>query len=255
MNLIDNFQNSLIFYPSKEIYSSPVQEGIEHEEVYINTEDSERLHGYFLGAPGSANFKSTPTIIYLHGNAENVSTWYQAPVEIQKHVSVNALIVDYRGYGKSTGTPSTKGVISDALAMYKYLIDKGFKPEDISIYGRSIGGAIALELASRVKVKSVVVQSSFTSLVDIAKELYPFIPKAIINGNLWNSKELIRQINCPVLISHGDRDEIVSVSHSHKLFELANEPKKLIILKGAAHNDVSSYFNEDYFQALKEIFL
>lgn len=252
MNLIENIHSSFIFYPSKEVYSSPSQEGIEYKEVFIKTKDGETLHGYFLPSPlGQTN----KTIIYLHGNAENVSTWYQAPAEIQKEVPVNALIVDYRGYGKSTGKPTIEGVVIDAEAMYQYLIDKGFKSEDISIYGRSIGGAIALELASRVKVKSVVVQSSFTSLVDIAKELYPFIPKVIVNGKFWNSKELIKKINCPVLISHGDRDEIVSVNHSYKLYEVANEPKKLIILKGASHNDISSYFNEEYFQALKEIFL
>jgi len=178
MNLIQNIHNTLIFYPSKEVYSSPQNDGINHKEVFIKTKDGETLHGYFLPSPHGQTKK---TIIYLHGNAENVSTWYEAPVEIQKHVPVNALIVDYRGYGKSTGSPSIEGVVTDAQAMYEYLLLKeGFKGEDISIYGRSIGGAIGLELASRVKVKSIVVQSSFTSLVDIAKELYPFIPKVIV---------------------------------------------------------------------------
>ena len=137
--------------------------------------------------------------------------------------------------------------------MYKYLTHKGYKPEEISLYGRSIGGAIALELAAKEKVKSVVVQSSFTSLKDIAKDIYPFVPEVLIEGNYWDSKELIKKINCPVLISHGDKDEIVPVSHSYKLFELANEPKKLIILKGATHNDVSSYFNEEYFEMLAKL--
>ena len=256
MDLIENIHNSLIFNPTKDFDSSPKDEGINHEEVYIKTSDGETLHGYFFPAPDvRAGLKPAPTIIYLHGNAQNVSTWYVAPVEIQKHVPVNALLIDYRGYGKSTGKPTVEGVIKDALAMYKYLIDRGFKPEEISLYGRSIGGAVALELAAKEKVKSVVVQSSFTSLTDIAKELYPFIPNALINNNSWNSKELIKKINCPVLISHGDKDEIVSISHSYKLYEAANKPKKLIVLKGATHNDISSYFNKEYFEALREMML
>lgn len=251
MNLIETIHNSLIFLPSKEFYSSPAQDGIAFEEVPINTPDGETLFGYLL----PAKEKTQKTIIYLHGNADNVSTWYQAPLEIQKHVSVNALIVDYRGYGKSTGKPTIEGVITDAQTMYKFLIDRGYKSEDISVYGRSIGGAIALELASKEKVKSIVVQSSFTSLRDLAKEIYPLLPQFIVRDDIWNSKNLIKKIHCPILISHGDEDEIVQVSHAHKLYELANEPKKLIILKGATHNDISSYLNEEYFRALEDLFL
>ena len=256
MEIIENIHSSLIFYPSNEFISSPAQDGIEHEEVFIKTLDDEKLHGYFLPAPVQAGFKSasTKTVIYLHGNAQNVSAWYLAPVEIQKHVPVNFLLVDYRGYGKSTGKPSIEGVITDAQAMYKYLIDKGFKPEDISIYGRSIGGAIGLELGIREKVKSIVIQSSFTSLKEIAKVLFPFIPNNLVKNALWNSREIIKKINIPVLISHGDKDEIVPVSHSYKLYETANEPKKLIILKSATHNNISSYFNDEYFNVLKELF-
>ena len=251
MEILENIHSSLVFYPSKEFISSPAQDGIEHKEVFINTPDGEKLHGYFF----PASIKTNKTVIYLHGNAQNVSTWYIAPVEIQKHVAVNFLLVDYRGYGKSTGKPTMEGVIIDALAMYKYLIAKGFKAEDISVYGRSIGGAIALELSIREKVKSIVIQSSFTSLREIAKEMFPFIPNLLVKNDLWNSKGLIKEVNIPVLISHGDRDDIVHVSHSYKLFEVANNPKKLIILKGASHNDISSFLTEEYFTALKELFL
>ncbi len=249
MEILENIHSSLIFYPSKEFISSPAQDGIEHEEIFIKTSDGEKLHGYFLPA------KTEKIVIYLHGNAQNVSTWYLAPVEIQKYVPVNFLLVDYRGYGKSTGNPSTKGVITDAQAMYKYLISRDYKPENISVYGRSIGGAIALELSIREKVKSIVIQSSFTSLKEIAKELFPFIPNHLVKNDLWNSQEIIKKINIPVLISHGDKDEIVPVSHSYKLYELGNEPKKLIILKGASHNDISSYFTEEYFKSLTDLFI
>lgn len=251
MDLIGELHSSLIFAPTREIYSSPKDEGLPYEEVYIKTSDGETLYGYYL----PVKEKTNKVVIYLHGNAQNVGDWYPAVLEIQRYVPVNFLLIDYRGYGKSTGKPSVEGTVIDAQAMYKYLLDKGFKAGDISLYGRSIGGAIALELAVKDKVKGTVVQSSFTSLKDIAKYLYPWLPQIVIRNNIWNSKELIKKINCPVLISHGDKDEVVPQEHSYKLFEAANEQKKLIILKGAAHNDISSYFNEEYFNTLKKLFL
>lgn len=249
--MIESLHNTLMFAPTRVFMDSPADHGINHEEVLIDTSDGEKLYGYLI----PYKEKTDKTIIYLHGNADNVSSWYTACTEIQKHVPVNALVVDYRGYGKSTGSPTRKGVINDSLAMYDYLIQRGIIPDDISIYGRSIGGAIGLELASRRKVKSIVLQSSFTCIRDIAKDVYPLIPQIVILNNLLNSAELIKKTNIPVLISHGSNDETVPVKHSYKLFELANEPKKLIILEGAGHNDVSQFFNEEYFAALKELFL
>ena len=250
MNLIKNLHNNLIFYPTKEIFSNPSRTDISYEEVFIDTEDGEKLYGYFLPAKNETD----KAIIYLHGNAQNVGDWWLAPAEIQKYMNVNALIVDYRGYGKSTGTPSVKGVNHDAAAMYKYLISRDFKPENISIYGRSMGGAVGIELATKVQIKSITVQSSFLSLRKIARDLYPLIPKILIQEKHWDSEKFIKSIKVPVLISHGDKDEIIPISHSHELFKLANEPKKLIVLKGSSHNDVSSYFNNEYFQTIENLF-
>lgn len=249
MNLLDNLYSSLIFYPSNVLVSSPVNEGISYEEVFINTPDGEKLHGYFF----PASEKTSKVLLYLHGNGDNVGGWYPAPVGIQKHVPVNALLMDYRGYGKSTGKPTIEGVIKDAFAMYECLLQRGYKGEDISLYGRSLGGGIALELATKKKFCSVILQSTFTSLREIAKDLYPTIPSFLIKNNLLNSIELIKKVNVPVFISHGSEDEVISVKHSYRLFEAANEPKKLLTLKGATHNDVSVYFNDEYFQILKEM--
>lgn len=251
MDLIGTIHNNLIFYPTKEFYSSPSDAGIDFEEVFVDTTDNEKLYGYFL----PAKTKTDRVVIYLHGNAENVGNWYPACVDIQKEIPVNMLLIDYRGYGKSTGTPSAEGVNIDAVSMYNFLLKQGFKSENVSVYGRSIGGAIGLELASQVLVRSVIVQSSFISFRKIAKELYPFIPDAFIKNNYWDSAKIIKNIKVPVLISHGDKDEIIPVSHSKELFKSANEPKKMIILKGATHNDISRYFTGEYFQALKELFL
>ena len=250
LDIIENMHSYLMFVPSKDFLSSPKNDGIEYEEVFIDTTDGEKLYGYFL----PAKEKTKNTMLYLHGNADNVSSWYISCMEIQKHVPVNALIVDYRGYGKSTGRPTRSGVIIDAQSMYKYLIQRGFTSNDISIYGMSIGGAIGLELAVREKVKSIVIQSSISSIQEVAKDMYPMIPQIIIRDDLFNSSENIKKINVPVFISHGSNDETVPVKHSYRLFELANEPKKLLILKGAGHNELSKFFNEEYFDILKELF-
>ncbi len=257
MNIIDELHNKLIFYPSKEFYSSPEVDGIPYEEVFIKTPDKQTLHGYFFPAviDGIKPVSCNKVVLYLHGNGQNVSTWYMAAAELQANIPVNILLVDYRGYGKSTGFPSINGVNIDAHSMYQYLVQRGFNPENISIYGRSIGGAIGLELAGRERIKSIVVQSSFSSLKDIAKEVYPILPDFLIKNNSWNSIETIKILKCPVLISHGDKDDMIPVHHAYKLYDAANEPKKLVILNSADHNDLSSCFTSEYFNALKELFL
>lgn len=250
-NPLGKLRDSLIFAPSKEFSNLINEEGINHESVFIDTPDGEKLHGYFL----PAKEKTDKVMLYLHGNDENVSRWFLGPVHIQERLNINALIVDYRGYGKSTGKPTSEGVIVDALAMYQYLLDKGYKPENISVYGRSLGGAIALELASRVKIRSVVFQSSFTSLKELLKYHLPYLPSFLIKNDLFNSRELIRKINVPVLISHGSSDKIVPLNHAYSMYELANDPKKLIILNGAGHEHLKDFYTEEYFEILRRFFL
>lgn len=245
----NKLRDYLLLAPSSIVYSSPEREGVISEEVFIDTSDGEKLHGYFL----PAKQKTNKVVIFLHGHDLNVSRWFLAPVHLQESVDVNFLIVDYRGYGKSTGRPSCNGLITDALAMYRYLIDKGYRSEDISVYGRSLGGAVALELASRVRVKSVVVQSSFSSLREIMKFHLPCLPSFLIKDDLFNSKELIKKVHVPVLISHGTNDKRVPLEHAKKLYDLANEPKKLVLLPGAGHEHLKDFFTKEYLEVLKKI--
>lgn len=239
-----------VFSPEKKGASLPKENANIYEEVYVDTPDGEKLHGYFM----LLKEKTDKVMIYLQGRDENVSRWYLGPKNIQEHVPVNALIVGYRGYGNSSGEPSCKGVVTDALSMYQYLLDKGYKPENISLYGRSLGGAVALELASKVKVRSVVVQSSFSSLRDIMKYSHPFVPAILVNNKIFNSNKRIKEINAPVLICHGTKDDVVPVEHGCKLYNVANEPKKLIILPGAGHRHLKAFFNEEYYKVLRELF-
>lgn len=252
---LELIQNRLLFQPDKELGSIPRE--VQEQEVSIKTKDGETLHGYFLKAKENTD----KTIIYLHGNADNVGSWYRDGTEIQKHVKANVLVVDYRGYGKSTGKPSREGVITDAEAMYEYLVkEKNINGNNISIFGISVGGAIGVELATRLKkenksLRSLILQSSFTSLRDVVKNLLPYLPGFLVRNDMLNSLELIRDLTIPILISHGNKDEIISYEHSKKLYEAANSPKKLVTLEGAHHNDTSEFRakNEEYYKELKKL--
>lgn len=251
-NLQHILRDYLLFFPNKKLYPLDKLSRVNHEEVYIKTFDGETLHGYLL----IANKNSNKVTIFFHGNDSNVSKWCSAPLRIQEKVPVNFLIADYRGYGKSTGSPTFQGIILDALAMYDYLIkNRGYKPEDISLYGRSLGGAPALELARKVKTGPVVIQSSFTTFTELVNYTYPLIPNFAIKNDLFNLKDLIKKINVPVLISHGSADKTAPIKFAHELYNAANEPKKLIILNGAGHNSLAQYFTDEYYDTLRELFL
>ncbi len=253
LNIREKIVNRLMLKPSKEEYSHPSKSGLEYKDVFISTLDGESLHGYYLPSPETA--PADKIMIFFHGYDKNVTSWFPACANIQRHVPINALIMDYRGYGKSTGTPSTKGLITDALATYNYLIENGFKGENISLYGQSLGSAVALELASRVKVRSLVVQSSYHSFKNLISYHHPFIPSFLIKNDLFNPTQLIKKINVPILIGHGAEDKISPVANGKLLYSLANEPKKLIVLERAGHGHLTKYLTEEYFESIKKLFL
>ncbi len=257
LDLRNKLINYLMFKPTDIEYSHPSKSNIQYKDVLVTTPDGETLHGYYLPCPVSTGVESVPVnkiMLFLHGYDKNVTSWFAACTNLQKHVPINALIMDYRGYGQSTGTPSCKGLITDALAMYQHLINNGYKGEDISLYGQSLGSAVALELATRVKIQSIAIQSSYISLRNLLKYHQPYIPSIFIKNDLFNPSELIKKINVPILIGHGSEDKISPLGNAYKLFDLANEPKKLIILNGAGHGHLKNYLTEEYFETMKKLY-
>lgn len=248
-DLRELFLSYFLFLPSKKIYPIPESDRNSLQDVFIHTSDREKLHGFFMPAKN----KTSKVMLYLHGNDYNVYRWYLAPAHLQQRLDVNVLIADYRGYGSSTGKPTSYGIISDALAMYKFLTDNWVKPEDILVYGRSLGGAVALELTSRVLVKGVVVQSSFLSLRELFKYHMPYFPQVLVKNDVFNSEELIKKVNVPVFVSHGLEDDILLPSHSERLFQAANEPKYYASLPGAGHFHLNDFYTDEYFQILREM--
>ncbi|MBI3308398.1 MAG: alpha/beta hydrolase [Candidatus Melainabacteria bacterium] len=269
--------NFFLFKPVKvrlkdEFKGLPIDDGYAYEDIFMDTSDGEKLHGFYIPAKEATD----KVVIYLHGYDQNVGVWYKAATNLIDNIPVNVLLVDYRGYGLSTGSPTREGVINDAVSMYQYLLEKGFEGKNISLHGRSLGGAIALEAASRLRregndLKGIYLQSTYSNMKDVVEDVRPGIPptwprwvpsllpfrRSIILNDLFNSEERIKELaGIPVLISHGTKDKMISREHVLKLHEALCEPKSDIVwLEGAGHNHQKHAYTPEYFAMLKKLYL
>ncbi len=229
--LMPLLEKRLLFYPSKIIDTIPGDLGLEYEDVFFKTSDGIELHGWFIPA-GDAY----ATVLFFHGNAGNIGH----RVEIAKSFvdkGMNFFIFDYRGFGKSKGSPDEKGIYLDGLAAYSYLLEaKGILAKKIVLYGKSLGAAVAIETALRSDPGALIAESGFTSLRDMAREIYSPLPLWLFIGNKYNSLAKIDQIEVPLLVIHSKDDEIVPFNHGEQLFERAGEPKEFYQIRGG-HND------------------
>ena len=222
-----------MYFPSAVCEQTPADFRLAYREVAIETEDGERLHGWWLPS-GSV---SLGHVLLLHGNAGNVCDRLMH-AELLVAAGFDVLLFDYRGYGRSTGRPSEHGTYRDARAALAALEDQpGVDGSRIVYVGESLGGAVALALAIERAPMALVLQSAFSSVRDMARVHYPFIPAALV-PDAYPSLRLIRRLEAPLLVLHGDRDEVVPVAQGRALFEAAHEPKRLRILPGIAHNDL-----------------
>jgi fermentation-respiration switch protein FrsA (DUF1100 family) len=236
-------EDFFVFFPQKNFDFSPEDFRLTYKEVCFSAEDGETLHGWYFPQP-----QGGPVVLYCHGNAGNISHRLdQISRLLGKNLQV--LIFDYRGYGKSTGRPSEKGIYADGMAAFDYLVGmEGLSPDNIVVYGHSLGAAVAVEVALRREVKSLIIESAFASTKEMAKTmllfrfLSPFLPVH------YNSLEKLPQIRVPVLIMHGEADEIVPFSMGEMLYGAARAPKFFFPLKGAGHNDTYIVGGEAYFQ-------
>ena len=258
----DAAHNNFIYKPSRELETTPDKLGVSHEPVSITTHDGEELKGYYLEAP----IETRKTVIYLHGRANNISHHLKEVTEIQKQIPINVLMIDYRGFGESTLKPN-KRITEDALAidadaMYDYLITKrGLSPEDISVYGHSLGGAVAVQLSTRKEIDRLIVDATFTSLKDVGKDyFYSIVPKSWVGkvaGDEFNSIEAIKKIKAKkVCVIHGTSDNVVPLEHSARLFGAIDKPKEIIVLEGANHSNCRECIlkSEDHTDKLRKFF-
>jgi fermentation-respiration switch protein FrsA (DUF1100 family) len=235
------------YYPLK--YPSgfwDLQSEVGAEDVWPLTSDTVRLHAWWVAAP------EVPFVtLYLHGNAGNVTHRLLQIRELTAAGS-SVLMLDYRGYGKSEGSPSERGLYRDADAAYQYLRDRGYRSPQIVLQGESLGPAVAVDLASRNECAGVVLEAAFTSGRDVAGTVLPLVGPLIFRG--FDSRHQIAKIRAPILFFHGERDDIIPLKLGRALFNAAAEPKTFLEVPIAGHNDLVETAGEDYRKALHQFY-
>ncbi|MDH3712462.1 MAG: alpha/beta hydrolase [Gammaproteobacteria bacterium] len=232
--------------PARTLVTTPARYGLAYENVRFETEDGVSLHGWFLPVQGA-----TTTVLFFHGNAGNISHRLDS-LAIFARLGLQVLIFDYRGYGESSGKPSETGTYRDATGAWHYLtVTRGIASQDIVLFGRSLGGAVAIELASRVDAGALMVESSFTSVPEMAATLYPFLPVRWLARLHYPSLQRIGDVQCPVLVLHSENDEIIPFKHGQSLYRAAPQPKAFYVM-GGGHNDGFFVSGDAYVQALDD---
>lgn len=223
-------QSHLVYFPDKQLSNTPGALGLEYTSTSIPTSDGETLHGWWVPVADAKG-----TVLLFHGNAGNISHRINYLTMFSK-LGYNTLLLDYRGYGQSSGKPSESGTYLDAQAAWRYLTEtKGIAPERIVLFGESLGGAIAAWLAVKEKPGLLVLASAFTSVPELAAEFYPFLPVRWISQFNYNTLKTLQAVHCPVFIAHSPQDDIVPFHHGQRLFQAAHEPKQFLELEGS-HN-------------------
>jgi hypothetical protein len=221
----------LAHLPGRQLEATPRDAGFDYVDVTVNTADGISLHGWYVYAPNPRG-----TVLFLHGNAGNISHRLDS-IAIFHELGLDTFIIDYRGYGQSEGKPGEEGTYRDAEAAWEHLVtERGEDPARIVVFGRSIGGGVAAWLATRHKAAALVVESSFTSAVEMAAHLYPFMPVRLISRLQYPVADYVARAECPVLIVHSRDDEIIPFAMGQALYEAAPAPKAFIELAGDHNN-------------------
>jgi len=242
-------ENRFIYFPPRypEGFVPPENYGLRLEEVWMTAQDGVRLNAYFLAQPPSPK-----ALLWFHGNAENIGFGLEQ-MKVLAGLGVSILEVDYRGYGKSEGAPDEAGVYQDASAAYDYLVQaRHFHPRNIILYGHSLGGAVAVDLASRRECGGLIVASSFSSLREMARRILRVPGLEYVPKSRFDSLRKIRQVSAPILVVHGMRDQVVPFSMGKKLYQAAPEPRAFFAVVGAGHDDVLAVGGEPYLRRLRD---
>ncbi|SUZ52004.1 uncharacterized protein METZ01_LOCUS4858, partial [marine metagenome] len=243
-----------VFFPVTELLYTPNDVNLGYEDVRIQTSDGLELRGWFVpGEPWAASgADSNVTWLWFHGNGGNIGHRIGELALAHHRMGANIFIFDYRGYGESEGTASEKGIYLDSRAVIEYLASRPDVDRDRIVYlGHSLGTAVAVELALNRPPMAMVLVSPFASVRNMANLMLPFPLLGWLVWNHFDSISRICQIDAPILVLHGDQDEIVPISQGRKLYEAANQPKRFQTLEGAAHNDTYEVAGEQYWGAIE----
>ncbi|MDH3352322.1 MAG: alpha/beta hydrolase [Gammaproteobacteria bacterium] len=230
--------------PGRALVMTPNDVGIDYQDVSIETADGVTLHGWFITG------RSPRVLLFFHGNAGNISHRLDSIAQF-RDLGLSVFIIDYRGYGQSEGRTTEKGMYRDADAAWSYLIEsRGVAARDIVIFGRSLGASVASRLAMQNQPLALILESSFTSVPDIAQDLYPWLPVRWLSRLSHATRDYVRDVHCPVLVVHSRDDEIIPFHHSETIFASANEPRTLLAIRGT-HNDAFLRDERNYIEGFR----
>jgi fermentation-respiration switch protein FrsA (DUF1100 family) len=247
------FEDRFIYFPTK--YPEGAWDmsaaSVKIEDVWFRAEDGVRLHGWYCTPRRETDGQALRrmTLLWFHGNAGNV-TYRLGVIERLVELPADVFIIDYRGYGRSEGSPSEAGLYADARGAWDYLtVERQIPPADIVVFGDSLGGAVAIELATRVEPAGLIVQSGFTSIRDMAAEVMPFVPGFLLRTKM-DSLNKVAGVRAPKLFIHSPADELVPYRFGRQLYDAAPAPKQFYEVKGARHNETDLVGGRAYFEAI-----
>lgn len=245
LNVLMYFQQpGMIFFPMGELQQTPANWGMVHEDVTFATEDGVNLNGWFIPVEGSEQ-----VLLFFHGNAGNISHRRES-IEIFHRLGLSVFIIDYRGYGKSEGSPNESGLYKDAVAAWHYLAEeRGFDPGNVIIFGRSLGGAVAANLAAGVQARGLILESTMSSAREFAREVFKVLSRLVVVRYDFNTVGSIQHVSYPVLVLHSPEDEIMPFHLGEKVYQSANQPKQFVRMRGD-HNSGFYLSQPEYEQAI-----
>ncbi len=240
-------ERRIIYHPHKypEGNWNSSSSSVSREDVHFTASDGVRLHGWYIPSAGAK-----ATLLWFHGNAGNI-THRLGNIEMLKPLNLNIFIFDYRGYGKSEGEPDEKGIYSDSQAAYDWLVKvKNILPGEIILFGRSLGGICAVEVASGNPAAGLILESVFPSAGKMAEKIFPVLPLGGAIKSRFDAISKVPDLKLPKLFIHGTQDEIVPYKLGRELFSVAADPKEFYDIQGAGHNDTFLVGGAGYFNAL-----
>ncbi len=250
--MLRRFEASIIFHPERAALGGLWRVPQGAEEVWFRNAEGLRLHGWFFH---SKTQPAHATVVYAHGNGGNLSycDWVGESLAAR---GFDVLLFDYRGYGRSEGEAAGEaGLYADAEAAYDFVTkERGVPARRVVLYGQSLGTAAVGDVAARRECGALVLESGLSSAADMAAVVMPWLPRFVrgLMKNKLDTASKLQGVRCPILVVHGDRDEVIPASQGRTLFEAAPEPKRLIVIKGAGHNDLSNVGGEEYLDTLAE---
>ncbi|HYL80281.1 MAG TPA: alpha/beta fold hydrolase [Candidatus Acidoferrum sp.] len=248
IGMILSLERYVIYAPERSIEVTPQGEGLDFEDVWFDSSDGVKLHGWLVPAPGARI-----TLLWFHGNGGNIARCLNNLKYLFRRLGVNIFVFDYRGYGRSEGGMfdlSEEATYRDADGALAYLRGRRDLAGTTPVYfGQSLGAAIAVDIARRQPAAGLILETPFTSIRDMARIVAPYWPFPSLLQTKYDSLRKIEEVRVPLLVLHGDHDEWVPYEQGRRLFDAANEPKTLYTIPGAHHNDTYVVGGEKYFEA------